>query len=219
MHKSLTRVLLWRILEDCSEKQNGNSIYIQVSLYYGSILPFPAEKKPRSLTREAFDVSEKETKLSFVFCFSGKEALIFRFLVFLFVAGEIDSRAHRFYYEIEESEEDGYENSRFRGACRAGEVGYNNGEIENDEYEMNRELCKVGFDKFNIEHEIAKRVYRGKEEYVPEIFCFENFVSFGVCDCDERIKDHNDECEIKAHVTKEAFKFCEKIHKYVFPPN
>jgi hypothetical protein len=48
---------------------------------------------------------------------------------------------------------------------------------------------------------------------MPEIFRFKNLVTRGVSNCYKRIEDHNDECEIKARMTKEAFKFCEKFHK------
>ena len=70
---------------------------------------------------------------------------------------------------------------------------------------MNRKLCKGRFDKFYIEHEIAQRINRREKENMPKVFRFENFVAAGVHYGDKGIEHHNDEREVKAHVTEKAF--------------
>jgi len=117
----------------------------------------------------------------------------------------MERRAHRFYYKIEESECKGNENRCFWGACRAGKVADDNGKIEHDKYKVNGKLCKVGFYEPDIEHEIAKGIYSGKEKYIPEVFRFENLIAVRVCNSDKRIEDHNDKREVKARMTQKAF--------------
>ena len=164
---------------------------------FGSVkMPFPAGKKTKTSI---------EMEVLCVCLFAGEERRVLCFFVFLFVAREMEHRAHRLNYKIEESEGEGNENRCFGGACRAGEVADDNGEIKHDKYKVNGELCNVGFDEFDIENEIAKSVYSGEEKYVPEVFRFEHLIAVGVCNSDKRIEDHNDKREIKARMTKEIF--------------
>jgi hypothetical protein len=72
---------------------------------------------------------------------------------------------------------------------------------------MNGKLCKVRFDEFYIEHEIAERVYRREKQDIPKVFRFESFIARGVRDGDKRMEQHNDERKIKAHMTEKAFEF------------
>jgi hypothetical protein len=141
-----------------------------------------------------------------LFSVSGEERLVRFFLVFLFVHCEVESRAHRFDYEINESEGDGYEN-RCSGRCgNAGKPTDYNGEIENDKHEMNEKLCKVRFYEFYIKNEIAKCVNGRKKQDVNVIFCFKSFAAVGVGNQKKRIEDHNNKCKIKARMTQKAFK-------------
>ena len=135
----------------------------------------------------------------------GEKRSILCFLVFLFVSGVMNSRAHALYDKIEESECDRNKDGRFFRCRRAGEPSDNYREIEHDEYKVNAELCKIRFDEFDLENEIAERVYCGEEQYIPEIGCIENLIACGVCDRDKSIEEHNDECEIKARVPQKAF--------------
>ena len=149
---------------------------------------------------------------------AGKEGLVVFFLVLFSVRCVVDSRADRFDYEVNESEGYSHENRSSVGRSGAGKPSYNNGEIENDKYEMNRKLCKVRFYKRYIENEVAKRVYGREKQYMPEILRFKNLGTLGEREREGDIEDHNYECEIKARMTQKAFKFCEKFHERLNPP-
>lgn len=164
---------------------------------FGSVkMPFPAGEKTKTSI---------EMGVLCVCLFAGEERRVLCFFVFLFVSREMERRAHRLNYKIEESEGEGNENRCFGGACRAGEVADDNGEIKHDKYKVNGKLCKVRFDKFYIEHEIAQRINRREKENMPKVFRFENFVAAGVHYGDKGIEHHNDEREVKAHMTEKAF--------------